>query len=72
VVWPLPPDMSDTNLERLIFPRTARDVSNRATQTDWAHVHRELRRKGVTQSKLWEEYRANHTEGDGYSQFCEL
>jgi transposase len=72
VVWPLPPDMSDTNLERLIFPRTARDVSNRATQTDWAHVHRELRHKGVTQSLLWEEYRANHTKGYGYSRFCEL
>jgi len=54
VVWQLPPDMSDTDLERLIFPRTARDVSNRATQTDCAHVHRELRHKGVTQSLLWE------------------
>jgi transposase len=72
VVWQLPPDMSDTDLERLIFPRTARDVSNRATQTDCAHVHRELRHKGVTQSLLWEEYRANHTEGYGYSRFCEL
>lgn len=46
--WPLPPSLSDTDLERLIYPRTARDVSNRATQPDWAHVHRELRRKGVT------------------------
>jgi len=72
VVWPLPPAMSDTDLERLIFPRTARDVSNRATQPDWAHVHRELRRKGVTLSLLWEEYRADHTEGYGYSRFCEL
>ena len=48
--WPLPPEMSDTDLERLIYPRTARDVSNRATLPDWAHVHRELRRKGVTLS----------------------
>ena len=59
VVWPLPHAMSDTDLERLIFPRTARDVSNRATQPDWAHVHRELRRKGVTLSLLWEEYRSD-------------
>ncbi|MET4130872.1 transposase, partial [Roseovarius sp. MBR-38] len=70
--WPLPPEMSDTDLERLIYPRTARDVSNRATQPDWAHVHRELRRKGVTLSLLWEEYRADHIEGYGYSRFCEL
>jgi transposase len=70
--WPLPPEMSDTDLERLIYPRTARDVSNRATQPDWACIHRELRRKGVTLSLLWEEYRADHPEGYGYSRFCEL
>jgi len=44
--WPLPPGHSDTDLERQIYPRTARDVSNRATQPDWAHIHRDLRRKG--------------------------
>ena len=70
--WPLPPSLSDTDLERQIYPRTARDLSNRATQPDWAHVHRELRRKGVTLSLLWEEYRADHPEGYGYSRFCEL
>ena len=72
MVWSLPLEMSDTDLERLIFPRTARDVSNRATQPDRAHIHRDLRRKGVTLSLLWEEYRADHPEGYGYSWFCEL
>jgi transposase len=70
--WPLPPEMSDMDLERLIYPRTARDVSNRATPPDWAHVHRELRRKGVTLSLPWEEYYADHPEGYGYSRFCDL
>jgi len=70
--WPLSPEMSDTDLERLMYPRTACDVSNRAALPDWAHVHRELRRKGVTLSLLWEEYRADHLEGYGYSRFCEL
>ena len=54
--WPLPADLSDTDLERQIYPRTARDVSNRATPPDWAQIHRELRRKGVTLSLLWEEW----------------
>ncbi|MEI4261555.1 IS21 family transposase [Roseovarius sp. D0-M9] len=70
--WPLPPGLSDTDLERQIYSRTARDVSNRATQPDWPHIHRELRREGVTLSLLWEEYRADHSEGYGYSRFCEL
>jgi transposase len=70
--WPLPPDLSDTDLERLLYPRTAREASQRATQPDWVAIHRELRRKGVTLMLLWEEYRADHPEGYGYSRFCEL
>jgi hypothetical protein len=27
--WPLPPDLSDTDLERLLYPRTAREASQR-------------------------------------------
>ena len=70
--WPLPPDLSDTDLEQMLYPRTAREASQRATQPDWAAIHRELRRKGVTLMLLWEEYRGDHPEGYGYSRFCEL
>lgn len=70
--WPLPPDLSDTDLERRLFPRTAQDAARRAVEPDWAHIHRELRRKGVTLMLLWEEYRADHPKGYGYSRFCEL
>ena len=38
---------------------------------DWAVVHQELRRPGVTLMLLWEEYRAAHPEGFAYSWFCE-
>jgi transposase len=37
---------------------------------DWAEVHCELRRKGVTLFLLWEEYKATHPEGYQYSWFC--
>jgi transposase len=33
-------------------------------------VHRELKRKGVTRSLLWQEYKAEHPDGIQYSQFC--
>ena len=39
---------------------------------DFAHIHQELKRKGVTLQLLWEEYAAAHA-GQGayrYSQFC--
>jgi transposase len=34
--------------------------------------HRELRRPGVTLQLLWEEHRAAHPDGYGYSRYCEL
>ena len=37
----------------------------------WSEIHRELRRKGVTLTLLWHEYKAAHPEGLQFSQFCE-
>ena len=70
--WPLPDDLSDGDLERMLFARTAGDVRGSYAQPDWAYIHAELRRKGVTLALLWEEYRAVHPDGYGYSRFCEL
>ena len=38
----------------------------RAPQPDWAAVHRELKRPGVTLPLLWDEYRGRHPDGYGY------
>lgn len=67
LVWPLSGDLSDADLEQLLFPRTAGDVRGSLPQPDWSYVHGELRRKGVTLSLLWEEYREVHPVGYGYS-----
>ena len=37
----------------------------------WSHVHRELKRPGVTLMLLWQEYKASDPEGFQYSWFCE-
>lgn len=70
--WPLPSEMSDTDLEHCLFDRAYQNTQRIEAQPDWAFIHRELRRKGVTLSLLWEEYRADHPDGYGYSRFCEL
>jgi transposase len=44
----------------------------RCAEPDWNALHRELKRKHVTLSILWEEYIAVHPEGFRYSRFCEL
>lgn len=70
--WPLPDDLSDTDLEHRLYPHEPGASSRDIPQPDWAYVHKELRRKGVTLALLWEEYRAVHPDGYGYSRYCEL
>ena len=70
--WPLPDDLSDSDLEGLLFPLRPRATRGAFPQPDWTHVHGELRRKGVTLALLWEEYRSVHPDGYGYSRYCEL
>ena len=72
IVWPLPPDLTEKEIERRLFPRDPA-LSERSRPTpEWTRVRTELRRKGVTLRLLWEEYRADHPNGYGYSRFQEL
>lgn len=68
--WPLPPGYDDdAALERLVFHRVGRPPQD-LSEPDWAMITRELKRKGVTLTLLWQEYRANHPDGYGYTWFC--
>ena len=69
--WPPPDDLTDTALERLLFPGPPGVAAAARPEPDWAHVDRELRRKGVTRSLLWQEYRTEHPDGYGYAWCCE-
>ena len=70
--WPLPDDLDDAGLEAQLYPPRPGSRTPRAVP-DFAHVHRELRRKGVTLQLLWQEYVESHSDdGYGYSQYCEL
>ncbi len=42
-----------------------------ASGLDWPHIHAEMKRRGVTMSLLWQEYRIEHGKGYPYSWFCE-
>jgi transposase len=68
--WPLPEDLSDRELERRLFPPPPSVPADTRVVPDWAAVHQERRRTGVTLMRLWEEYRAADPEGFGYSWFC--
>jgi hypothetical protein len=70
--WPLPEGLTDEALECRLYPPPAVAAKDRRPQPDWAVVHRELRRPGVTLQLLWEEHRAGYPDGYGYSRFCDL
>ena len=71
VVWPQAAEWDDAALERALFPPPPDVPAETRRWPDLAWVHRELKRKGVTLFLLWEEYKAAHPDGFGYSWFCQ-
>ncbi len=69
--WSQIQSSDDVTLERqlLVAPQRPRTQ----VQPDYARVHHELRRKGMTLMLLWEEYQAEHADRHTYrySQYCE-
>ena len=66
--WPLPAELDDAALEARLFPRAAPHRDREPPNC--AHIHRELKRPGVTLPLLWEEYLATAPDGYRYTQFC--
>lgn len=71
ITWPLPEGLDDEALEKILFVQREDQRPSRPLP-DWTWVHKELRRKHVTLTLLWEEYKAQHPDGYQYSQFCDL
>lgn len=68
--WPPLELYDDAVLEKILFRRMGRPPRD-LSEPDWAAVSRELKRKSVTRTLLWQEYRAAHPNGYGYTWFCE-
>jgi len=68
--WPLPDDIDDAALESLLFAEERAGRWLPRPEPEYAVLHRELRRKGVTLELLWQEYKDRYPEGYEYSQFC--
>ena len=70
--WPPPADLDEEALARKLQPSPP--VNPLSTPPpDFAGLHQELRRKGVTLQLLWEEYARAHPAGHySYPHFCML
>jgi transposase len=57
IEWPLPPELTDEELEAKLFGKPGRPQTTTAfVIPDFARIHQELKKKGVTLQLLWEEY----------------
>jgi transposase len=69
--WPLASTLSDEELQKRLYP-PPRPRSSHRQEPDYAELHQELKRPGVTLQLLWEEYRERCGEqAYRYSAYCE-
>jgi transposase len=69
IQWPLPDEMDEEKLRSLLRPH-AKKISH-FYEPDYASIHQELKRKGVTLLLLWQEYEETHKKNAyRYAQFC--
>lgn len=60
LAWPLPAELDDAQLETRLYPAAPSPTAAPRAVPDWATLHQELARKGVTLALLWQEYKAQH------------
>ena len=73
VGWPLPEELADEALVKLLYPSRSGSGRGEFQLPEWSTVHQELKRKDMTLQLLWEEYIAQHPgRCYSYSQFCAL
>ena len=69
--WEQVEPLDESELERLLSQQE-RELPSPRPVADWKYVHAELKRDGVTRELLWQEYREQHPNGYGLSQFKAL
>jgi transposase len=71
--WPLPPELSDQDLEARLVHRPETELKGRPRPwPDYAAIDEDLRRHrsvNLTLDLLWREYKEQHPEGYQYTQF---
>lgn len=68
ITWPLSTEMDDQKLNDLLYP--PREQRKKAPLPEFSYICKELKKKGVTLTGLWNEYRDLYPNGYGYTQFC--
>ena len=62
--------MSDDELNAIVYPDPATTALPKP-EPDVKYIDRELKKRGVTLTLLWDEYKSEYPDGLQYTQFCE-
>ena len=65
-----PLKLSNKELGSILYPPVEKDGNQKYAEPDMEYVHREMQKKGVTLTLLWEEYKTEHPDGLMFTQFC--
>lgn len=71
--WPLPDDLSDSDIKNILYPGRISESGRK--MPDYAYIHREMAKPGVTLTLMWSEY-CEQSESEKsipyqYTQFCD-
>ena len=66
-----PVEMTAKQLGSALYPPKDGTGEEKHSEPDLENIHREMQRKGVTLTLLWEEYKTAHSDGLMYTQFCQ-
>ena len=66
-----PVEMTAKQLGSALYPPKDGAGEEKHSEPDLENIHREMQRKGVTLTLLWEEYKTAHPDGLMYTQFCQ-
>lgn len=72
--WPRAAEMSEVQLEALLFPETPLSSGAKRPPPDCQYIYDQLRnyrKVNLTLTQLWLEYREQHPDGPDASGFCE-
>jgi transposase len=63
--------MSEAEIEARLFPGHRERSETEYPLPDWAAIHKEKKKEGVTLALLWAESKQQYPDGYQYTQFCE-
>jgi transposase len=66
-----PIEMSNKELGSILYPPTQKEGKRKPAEPDLEYIHREMQKKGMTLTLLWEEYKTENPDGLMLTQFCE-